>query len=136
LTWGQWLRRKGVAVSNEKEVRDYITECGLFDPDDEEPWIAPDLNEEVPDQLLQGYLDWEYELHDSPMAKAHRWLWSLELANRKAHGEGLGSLDFIEGPHPGSNATYVTTHSVAVLGGLQQRLLQLGKRVRISMDEA
>jgi hypothetical protein len=136
LTWGQWLKRKGVALSNKKEIRESLIEWGCFDPNDEEPWVMPDLNAELPGHLLQSYLDWEYTLHDCPLAKAYRYLWALELADRKAHGEGLGSLDFIEGVCPGNDTTLVTTKSVAVLGGLQQRLLQLGERVSIRVDAA
>jgi len=38
------------------------------------------------------------------------------------------------GPMPGRNDFLVSTKSVAVLGGLQQRLLQLGERVQIEVD--
>jgi hypothetical protein len=35
-----------------------------------------------------------------------------------------------------NNSTLVSSYDVAVLGGLQQRLLQLGQRVRIVTEEA
>jgi hypothetical protein len=134
LTWKQWLERKSVDVSKPDEIRDFLTEWGWFDPDEGQPWAAPDLNAELPDRLLNNYLDWEWVISDGPEAKAYHYLGGLGLADRKGRGDGLGLLEFVNGPHPGCNCCLVTTRSIAVLGGLQQRLLQLGERVNICTD--
>jgi hypothetical protein len=53
-------------------------------------------------------------MHDGPEALAYHYLINLGLADRKAHGAGLGLLEFVEGPHPGNNSSFVTTKSVAL----------------------
>lgn len=52
----------------------------------------------------------------SPTALAFDYLKALRLAERGARGDALGSLQFIEGPIPGSNAKLVTTSDVETLG--------------------
>jgi hypothetical protein len=50
-----------------------------------------------------------------------------------AGGEPLGELEFTEEPCPGNNAYLVSTKRIETLGGLQQRLLQLGHRVQVNV---
>ncbi len=131
LTWRNWLEIKEVDVSSGQAVRQFCEEWGLYHPEAGEPYLAPVLDARLPNDLLQNYLHWEYALHDDPAAQAYHYLSGISLANRRLQGDPLGSLDFVQGPYPGNNSTFVTTSEVETLGGLQQRLLQLGHRVRI-----
>ncbi len=134
LTWSEWLDRKGVDVSKEKEVREFLEEWGWYCPEDGDIYVPPQLDAKLPPELQQDYSEWEYIMHEAPTALAYSYLQRLDLADREADGEGLGVLEFLEGPFPGNNARLVSTKSVALLGGLQQRLLQLGERVRVNTD--
>ncbi len=134
LSWRQWLEIKGVDVSKPKEIREFLYDWGECTTETGEIYIPTDLEAQVLPSVQGNYLDWEYAMYDSPAARAYHYLMELDLADRLADGEGLGLLEFVEGPRPGENSRYVTTTSVALLGGLQQRLLQLGERVRISTD--
>ncbi len=133
FTWRDWLERKNVDVSKETDIRDFLEEWGWYCPDDGDLWVEPDLDADLPERLMQNYLDWEFSMHDAPTAQAFRFLSGLELANRQVRGEPLGELEFAEGTCLGNNSCLVTTRSVATLGGLQQRLLELGERVRVNM---
>lgn len=133
LTWRDWLDMKGVDVSNETDIQGYLENWGWYCPEDGELWVAPDLDADLPEGLMQNYIEWEFCMHDSPTAEAFSYLSGLELANRQGRGESLGELEFAEGTCPGNNSCLVTTSSVATLGGLQQRLLQLGQRVQVNV---
>ena len=131
LTWRDWLDRKGVDVSDENDIRVYLEDWGWHCPEDGDVWVPPDLDDALPEGLLENYIEWEFVMHDSPTAQAFSYLSGLELANRQGCGDPLGVLHFQEGTCPGNNTCLVTATSVATLGGLQQRLLQLGERVRL-----
>ena len=57
-------------------------------------------------------------------------------SERKRLGLAIRKLAAViaEGTCPGNNSCLVATRSVATLGGLQQRLLQLGQRVGLHVD--
>ena len=133
LTWRDWLDMKGVDVSRETEIRDYLADWGWYRPEDGELWVPPELDADLPEGLMQNYLEWEYTMHDAPTALAYSYLSGLQLANRQGRGEPLGELEFTEGPCPGNNACLVSTKRIETLGGLQQRLLQLGHRVQVNV---
>ena len=132
LTWSDWLERKGVDVSKDKDVREFLADWGWYCPEDGDIFVPPQLDAKLPPELQQNYLDWEYTMHEAPTALAYSYLERLNLADRRARGDGLGVLEFVEGPMPGNNARLVSTRSVELLGGLQQRLLELGERVQIN----
>ncbi len=134
LTWSEWLDRKGVDVLKEKEIREFLEEWGWYCPEDGDIYVPPQLDAKLPPELQQNYLDWEYTMYEAPTALAYSYLQGRNLADRDSNGDGLGVLEFVEGPMPGNNAKLVSTKSVALLGGLQQRLLELGERVRITTD--
>ncbi len=134
LTWRQWLERKEVDVSRPEAVRDFLDDWGWYRSDRGELYVPPNLEDRLPDRLQQNYLDWEYTMHDAPTALAYHYLLGFSLADREASGEGLGSLEFVQGPAPGNNASLVSASCVETLGGLQQRLLRLGERVRICVE--
>jgi hypothetical protein len=131
LTWRDWLERKGVDVSSRKEIREYFFSEGLWNPDFGERFKAPKLDAQVSSDILQEYLEEDYLLYDAPATQAYQFLIDLDLDNHRAQGRPLGKLHFIDGPCPGNNAYLVTTKSVETIGGLQQRLLQLGHLVEI-----
>jgi hypothetical protein len=79
-------------------------------------------------------MDWDFEVHDSPMAMAYSYLLDLPLDDGKSPGDfDLGSLSFIEGDRPGSNLTYVEADSLPAIASLQHRLNELQTGARIMM---
>ena len=82
-------------------------------------------------------MEWEFEMHGSPMAMAYRYLDDLPLADprKRCAGDPLGRLRFIEGPHPGSNLTYVEAPDLATIACLQHRLNELDENVRIEIRD-
>ena len=82
--------------------------------------------------LYEDYLDWGWSLNDSATAKAYHYLSYLDLGPSKPNSEDpLGSLLLVQGPHPGSNATYAVAESEQTLSCLQHRLLELGEDVQL-----
>jgi hypothetical protein len=96
--------------------------------------LKAQLNDPIDDSELDSWMEWDFELRDSPMAKAYRYLSQLPLHNLDSpleSGLDLGDLRFIEGDRPGSNLTYCTADNLQALASLQYRLNQLDEGVRI-----
>ena len=135
LTWRDWLERKGVTVSNRKEIRDFLEVQGWYQPEEGKRYVQPDLDDALPWDLQENYIDWEYAMYDSPEAQAFTYLIKLPLGDRDTRGEALGELTFLEGLRPGENASLVLTEQIETLGGLQARLLELGQRVQVEVAQ-
>jgi hypothetical protein len=136
LTWREWLEQQDdVDIENPAALRDFLEDWGWYVPGGSQVYVPPQLDAKLPDELQDNYECGEWTMLTSPTALAFHYLRELRLADREARGAELGALQFIEGQCPGSNATLVTTSDVEMLGGLQQRLLQLGERVRIRSVE-
>ena len=80
------------------------------------------------------WIDWDFEMQDSPMAQAFHYLQDLPL-DRGGNGGGfqLGDLGFVEGDRPGSNLTYVEAADLATLACLQHRLNELNQGVKLEI---
>lgn len=130
-TWGEYLAGKGVDISNPSEVKQW-----LADETDKEMGEI-DMGSPIEDGTLEHWRFWDYDLFESPMAKAYRYLESLPLKkkSKKAPAEGvvLGDLDFVEGDRPGSNLTYVAAPDLATLACLQEWLKSLDQNVNIEI---
>lgn len=87
------------------------------------------------DYTLQFYMDWDFELRESPMAQAFHYLNDLPLCpeDTPINGDPLGRLCFIEGDRPGSNLTYVRAADLATLACLQHRLYELDEFIHIEI---
>jgi len=94
----------------------------------------PSLEDPIDGCAYEQWLDWDYQLWESPMATAYRYLEDLPLANENLEREqALGQLRFIEGPFPGSNLTYVEAPDLPTLACLQERLKELQEGVTVKL---
>ena len=139
-------------------LREFIENKGFYPDDDDsarrylkETWFAGDesgkevrdavrdlqrrLDDEIDGAERDEWLDWDYALRESSMAAAFRYLEYLPLSDGCMGGDiSIGTLSFIEGPHPGSNMTYVELDSLGAIASLQHRLKELGEGVRIEVS--
>ena len=137
-TLREFVEDKGFSPDNRRSLRDYLINWRGYDVPSEGR-TSPVIDKLVTmlDDPIDGYershwMDWDFEMHDSPMARAYSYLLDLPLDDGKAPGDfDLGSLSFIEGDRPGSNLTYVEADSLAAIASLQHRLnaLQTGARI-------
>lgn len=136
LTWREWLGIKRVDVTKPKEVRDFLVGGGWFPLENGQRFIPPRLDDEASGAAHQDYLYKEFVMYDAPTAQAFSYLDGLALTERDGSGEALGCLTFEEGTCPGNDSSLVSTRQIETLGGLQQRLLQLGQNVRLQVADA
>ena len=135
ITWARYFELVDVDITNRKSVLDWAEYTGRYYPDDEETFSTPNPNEEVDYDLYEDYLDWGWSLNDSATAQAYHYLSYLDLGPSKPNSEDpLGSLLLVQGPHPGSNATYAVAESEQTLSCLQHRLLELGEDVQLIVN--
>lgn len=137
-TFREFIEDKGFDPGSRRSLRKYLLEWRGHDPGSDGPTgpavddLVATLDDPVEGYELSQWLDWDFELYDSPMAGAHRFLESLPLADgRGATGIDLGALSFVEGDRPGSNLTYVEVDSLAAIASLQHRLNELDTGARI-----
>jgi hypothetical protein len=134
LTWEDWFGIRGVDYRDRKEVREHLIEFGCFDPADGLPFRLPHLKARIPEGLQQYYLEYDYGQEKSSAGRAFNYLANLDLASRRAAtSEPLGGLRFYDGCCPGNDAYLVLLDNVESIGGLQQRLLELGEKVAIQI---
>ena len=134
-TWEDWLDGRGVDASEPEEVSQWFRDQYGYEPGDE-PTI--DAKGPIDGDALAHWIDWEYELQESPEASAFRYLDGLPLCpdRQSDPSNPLGRLSFTEGDRPGSNLTYVQAGDLATLACLQHRLTELGEGVAIEMYES
>jgi hypothetical protein len=131
---------RGYNPTESKGLRDYLLEWRSHDEESEGPLreavrdLREQLDQPISDGEMSHWLDWDFEMRDSPMARAYRYLDDLPLADdREKSGFDFGSLSFIEGDRPGSNLTYVEIDSLSAIASLQHRLNELQTGARIVM---
>jgi len=73
-------------------------------------------------------------MKDSPNARAYRLLDGLDLGHQFAGPDAVGTLEFIEGPCPGSNYVGVEAADQLSVSLLQKRLNDLNMGIRIRME--
>ena len=139
-TLREFIDDKGFDPDDRRSLRQYLLEWRCHDV----PTMgrtSPVIDDLVSmlDEPIDGYerdhwMEWDFELHESPMAAAYRFLEDLPLADgRETSGFDFGSLSFIEGDRPGSNLTYVEVDSLSAIASLQHRLNELKTGARIVM---
>lgn len=131
-TWSEYLEGRGVNSDDPAQVREWMTEYGYFDPDFDDEYEPPDLEALIDNNTFyDSYLEYDYV---SPEQLAFNYLGRLPLACDAIHGPSeWGGLKFYCGPCPGSNYMGVHADNLAVISGLQQRLLQLGEGTTITV---
>lgn len=135
-TWEDFIDSRGVDLENEKERLDFLEEYFSWDRSEGEPEPVIPLHEEIDGYALDFYMEWDFEMRESPMARAYHYLDDLPLCPDN-HGnviDPLGRLRFIEGDRPGSNLTYVRAPNLATLACLQHRLDELNENIHIEIS--
>jgi hypothetical protein len=128
-TWGEWLQLQDVDISSREAVQDFMREWGC---DEDSAWARPRLEDKLPPLLHQQYIQGQYAMLHSPYARAYHYLHGRGLANAEGRGKGNGFLEFVSSKGaPFDNECWVEAESVETLGGLQQRLLELGEKVAL-----
>jgi hypothetical protein len=135
-TWEEFIDSRGVNLSNDKERSEFLQEYFGWDPSEGEPEPEIPLSEPIDGWAEDFYMEWDFEMHESPMAMAYRYLADLPLGDsgKAFAGDPLGRLRFIEGDRPGSNLTYVEAPDLATIACLQHRLNELNENIRIEIQ--
>jgi hypothetical protein len=134
----EFIEDKGYSPDNRRSLRDYLINWRCHDVETEGRTkhaideIVEMLDEPIDNYERENWMEWDFEMHDSPMARAYSYLRDLPLDDGRSRGDfDLGSLSFIEGDRPGSNLTYVEADSLAAVASLQHRLNELKTGARI-----
>jgi hypothetical protein len=134
----EFIEDKGYSPDNRRSLRDYLINWRCHDVQTEGRTkhaideIVEMLDEPIDNYERENWMEWDFEMHDSPMARAYSYLRDLPLDDGRSRGDfDLGSLSFIEGDRPGSNLTYVEADSLAAVASLQHRLNELKTGARI-----
>jgi hypothetical protein len=137
-TWREFAEDRGVDLDDPEDRLAFIEEFFSWCPSDGTRKPRIPLNSPITGCALDHYLEWDYELRESPMALAYSYLSNLPLCNSQQGiaGNSLGRLSFVEGDRPGSNLTYVRAPDFATLACLQHRLNELNTDVRIKIKKS
>ena len=134
----EFVELRGKNPSKDDSLRDYLVEFRGMDPADEvEIAVAirhtrENLDEPITDGELEYWLEWDYPNEESTHVRAYHHLIDLPLDDGQPCGdELLGSISFIEGDYPGSDAHYVVADSRAAIACLQYCLNELRAGIKI-----
>lgn len=135
LNWRQWFEVKGVSLKKPKQVLECAIEHELHDPDAGTIYVPPNLDEKIPDALMEHYIESEFIMYSCPSARAFHYLSDLNLGplRPKAGSEPLGQLEFMETPSMCNNSHLVTAPDLETVSCLQQGLLALNIRAKIEV---
>ena len=133
--WEEFIENRGVDLKIDEERFDFLEQFFAWDRCEGEPEPEIPLHDPIKGGALQFYLDWDFELQESPMAQAFHYLNGLPLCpgGDPVVGDPLGKLSFIEGDRPGSNLTYVQAPDLATIACLQHRLNELDENIHIEI---
>jgi len=123
-------------MDDDEERADFLEEYFGWDRSEGEEEPKVPLNEPIDGGALDFYMEWDFELPESPMALAFHYLNDVPLCPEtiRSTRDPLGQLRFIEGDHPGSNLTYVQAPDLAMIACLQHRLNALNENVLIEIQ--
>ncbi len=137
----EFIENMGFNTNKKDSLREYLLEWRNHDETSDGPVkdaiaeLKERLNLPIVDYEQEHWLDTDYEMRESPAAKAFHYLCRLPLDDgRPPSGLELGSLSFVEGDRPGSNLTYVEADGLAAIASLQHRLNALKTGVRIAVN--
>lgn len=140
-TLREFIEGKGFWPLNHKSLRNYLIDWRCHDRETNGPLkqaideLTAKLDEPINGYERDHWMEWDFEIRESPMAGAYHYLSDLPLDDgRESSGFDLGSLSFIEGDRPGSNLTYVEADSLSAIAGLQHRLNELKTGARIVIN--
>jgi hypothetical protein len=135
-TWEEFIDSRSVNMDDDGERADFLEEYFGWDRSEGEEEPEVPLNEPIDGGALDFYMEWDFELRESPMALAFHYLNDVPLCPEtiRSTGDPLGQLRFIEGDHPGSNLTYVQAPDLATIACLQHRLNALNENVLIEIQ--
>lgn len=135
LTWKEWFEKEGIDYENQRDLLEWAKDNDKAESTDKY-YECPKLDDDVDAHLLEHYLEWNWEIHDSPSARAYSFLFDINLAPEKPTDDSpLGHLKFVEGDHPGSNFTAAYADSVLSVYGLHRRLLEMGYNIELKFGE-
>ncbi|MFM8981364.1 MAG: hypothetical protein ACKOLA_00390, partial [Spartobacteria bacterium] len=134
-TWQEFMDSRGVDLDHDEERFDFLEQYFSWDRSSGDPEPDIPLHEEIDGGALDFYMEWDFEMHQSPMALAYHYLNDLPLCpgDGRIVVDPLGELDFIEGDRPGSNLTYVCAPDLATIACLQHRLNELNENIHIEI---
>ena len=135
-TWGEFIDSRGVDLDRDEERFDFLEQYFSWDRSSGDPEPDIPLNEEIDGGALDFYMEWDFEMRESPMALAYHYLNDLPLCPEtiRRTGDPLGNHSFIEGDRPGSNLTYVRAPDLATIACLQLRLNELNENILIEIQ--
>jgi hypothetical protein len=135
-TWEEFIDSRSVDMNDDEERADFLEQYFGWDRSEGEEEPEVPLSEPIDGGALEHYMEWDFEMRESPMALAYHYLNNLPLCPERIRrtGDPLGNLSFIEGDHPGSNLTYVRAPDLATIACLQHRLNELDKNIRIEIQ--
>ncbi len=133
--WREFIDSRGVDMDCDEERFDFLSQYFYWDRSGGEPEPDIPLGDPIDGGALEFYMDWDYELRESPRAQVFHYLNNLPLCPGEdgIADDPLGELDFIEGDRPGSNLTYVQAPNLASLACLQHRLNELDEDIQIEI---
>jgi hypothetical protein len=134
-TWEEFIDSRGVDLSDDGERFDFLEQYFGWDRSEGEPEPKIPLKKPIDGGALEFYMDWDFEMRESPMAQAFHYLNDLPLCpeGNSITADPLGELSFIEGDRPGSNLTYVRAPDLATIACLQHRLNELDENIHIEI---
>jgi hypothetical protein len=134
-TWEEFIDSRGVNLDRDEERWEFLEQYFHWYRSEGEPEPDIPLGEPIDGGALEFYMDWDFELRESPMAQAFHYLNDLPLCpeDTPINVDPLGRLRFIEGDRPGSNLTYVRAPNLATLACLQHRLNELDEDIHIEI---
>jgi hypothetical protein len=135
-TWQEFIDSRSVDMNDDEERADFLEQYFGWDRSEGEEEPEVPFSEPIDGGALDFYMEWDFELRESPMALAFHYLNDLPLCPEKVRrtGDPLGNLSFIEGDHPGSNLTYVRAPDLATIACLQHRLNELNENILIEIQ--
>jgi len=118
LTWREYLDRYHYGMS----LEEFYGVDSLKD-------LTHGYDDVVPDYTIMD----AWIPNDSPDALAYRILESYDLGPAFGTGHSEGEIDFVRGPIPGSDATFVTVPDHLSLSLLQKRLNEVNSGLEIQL---
>jgi len=109
-----------------------------FSCDSFEEYFGTDDPEELKgyhlDDLAPEYEVWDYWIAEGcEYAQAHDFLKTYDLGFDFNRENGIGEIDFVEGPCPGNDSKFVTVPDHLSLSLLQKRLNQIDGTIKVAL---